>query len=148
MNLAWNASKVASCIESLKAYSYKASDWTLSTSCIQTLSRKTCKHSFCSSSTTTAGISPCLQCSVWEVGKSIGGASRRQEGFLCQGFEILLSTGLSYSSTDNNVGSWLVNRSSIILIFSKFIQTPLFEKWYLYNAKSFLGPKFLNWKPN
>ena len=37
-----------------------------------------------------------------------------------------------------NVGSWLVNGTSIMLNFSKFIQTPLFEKWYLYNA-NFLG---------
>ena len=35
-----------------------------------------------------------------------------------------------------------------MLNFSKIIQTPLFEKWYLYNAKKKLGPKFLYWKPN
>ena len=39
-----------------------------------------------------------------------------------------------------NVGSRLVKGSSIMLKCSKFIQTPMFEKWVLNNANCFWGP--------
>ena len=51
---------------------------------------------------------------------------------ICQHWPYILAESISC-----NVGSWLVNGTSIMLIFSKFIQTPLFEKWYLYNANFF-----------
>ena len=43
---------------------------------------------------------------------------------------------------EDNVGSRLVKGTSIMLKFSKIIQTPLFEKWYLYNANFFLALNF------
>ena len=39
----------------------------------------------------------------------------------------------------HNVGSRLVKGSSIMLKFSKFIQTPMLEKWVLNNANFFEG---------
>ena len=41
----------------------------------------------------------------------------------------------------SNVGSRLVKGSSVMLKFSKFIQTSMFEKWVLNNANFFGGPK-------
>ena len=80
-------------------------------------------------------IQPSLgtECNLHQAPKRLKGQSRQKLKFP-QKSRNQMTSGLEAIP---NVGSRLVKGTSIMLNFSKIIQTPLFEKWYLYNANFF-----------